>query len=447
MDFDSIDTTVPALGKSKIQSPIRADNEDTRRLFFVSDQDRVIIDINQANLEDRIRRGQKIPSFEAAGPRAKIYFDPSKLRCALVTCGGLCPGLNDIIRSIVLELYHAYSVHQIYGARYGLQGFIPAYGHNFMNLTPQSVTDIHNMGGTMLGSSRGPQPIEEVVDCLERMNIRLLFMIGGDGTLRAASLIVNEITTRNLKISVVSIPKTIDNDIYLVARSFGFETAVSVATQAIVAAHNEAKGYPNGIGLIKLMGRYSGFIAASAAIAQQDVNFVLIPEADFDLHGNGGLLDAVEKRLQERKHAVIVVAEGAGQKFFKDKAEARDESGNMRLMDIGRYLKKEILAYFKSKNMDTTVKYIDPSYMIRSLPANSSDNVYCSFLGRDAVHAGMAGKTGLLVGHWNNQFVHVPMSASVGKHKQVSPDGTLWLNVLAATGQGQLKNCGTDLAS
>jgi len=442
-----IDTTVPTLGKSKIQSPIRADNEDTRGLFFVSDQDRVLIDINQANMEDRIRRGQKIPSFEVAGPRAKIYFDPSKLRCALVTCGGLCPGLNDIIRSIVLELYHAYGVHHIYGARYGLQGFIPAYGHEFMNLTPESVSDIHNMGGTVLGSSRGPQPIEEVVDCLERMNIRLLFMIGGDGTLRAASLIVNEITARNLKISVVSIPKTIDNDIYLVARSFGFETAVSVATQAIVAAHNEAKGYPNGIGLIKLMGRYSGFIAASAAIAQQDVNFVLIPEADFDLHGKDGLLDAVEKRLQERKHAVIIVAEGAGQKFFKDKAEARDESGNMRLMDIGRYLKKEILAYFKSKNIETTVKYIDPSYMIRSLPANASDNVYCSFLGRDAVHAGMAGKTGLLVGHWNNRFVHVPMSASVGKHKQVSPDGTLWLNVLAATGQGALRNSGKDLVS
>ena len=447
MDIDSIDTTVPTLGKSKIQSPIRADNEDTRGLFFVSDQDRVLIDINQANMEDRIRRGLKIPSFEVAGPRAKIYFDPSKLRCAMVTCGGLCPGLNDIIRSIVLELYHAYGVHHIYGARYGLQGFIPAYGHEFMNLTPESVSDIHNMGGTVLGSSRGPQPIEEVVDCLERMNIRLLFMIGGDGTLRAASLIVNEITARNLKISVVSIPKTIDNDIYLVARSFGFETAVSVATQAIVAAHNEAKGYPNGIGLIKLMGRYSGFIAASAAIAQQDVNFVLIPEADFDLHGKDGLLDAVEKRLQERKHAVIIVAEGAGQKFFKDKAEARDESGNMRLMDIGRYLKKEILAYFKSKNIETTVKYIDPSYMIRSLPANASDNVYCSFLGRDAVHAGMAGKTGLLVGHWNNRFVHVPMSASVGKHKQVSPDGTLWLNVLAATGQGALRNSSKDLVS
>ncbi len=368
------------------------------------------------------------------------------MRCAIVTCGGLCPGLNDIIRSIVLELYHAYGVHNIYGVRYGLQGFIPEYEHDLVNLTPESVSDIHNMGGTVLGSSRGPQSIEKIVDCLERINIRLLFMVGGDGTLRAASLIVNEIGKRNLKISVVGIPKTIDNDIYLVARSFGFSTAVSIATKAIMAAHNEARGYPNGIGLIKLMGRHSGFIAASAAIAQQDVNFVLIPEADFDLHGSGGLLDAVEKRLEERKHAVIIVAEGAGQKFFKDKSEARDKSGNVRLMDIGLYLKKEILDYFKSKNIETAVKYIDPSYMIRSLPANASDNVYCSFLGRNAVHAGMAGKTALMVGHWNNHFVHVPMSASVGRHKQVSPDGTLWLNVLAVTGQGALKNSGKDLA-
>ncbi len=440
MDIDHIETMIPTLGEAKIQSPIRANKRVTPESFFRSDRDRVLLDIAMVNREDSSNRDREPLSFELAGPRAKIYFDPSKLRCALVTCGGLCPGLNDIIRSIVLELYHAYGVRNIYGARYGLQGFIPQYGHDFMNLTPKSVTDIHNMGGTVLGSSRGPQSIEEIVDCIERMNIGLLFMIGGDGTLRAASLIVDEITSRNLKISVVGVPKTIDNDIYLVARSFGFETAVSVSTQAILAAHNEAKGYPNGIGLIKLMGRYSGFIAASAAIAQQDVNFVLIPEVDFDLHGPNGLLAAIEARLQERKHAVIVVAEGAGQKFFKDQGDARDESGNLRLMDIGLYLKNEILAYLKKKNMETTVKYIDPSYMIRSLPSNASDNVYCSFLGRDAVHAGMAGKTALLVGHWNNHFVHVPMSASVGKHKQVNPNGTLWSNVLSVTGQTLMKN-------
>ena len=261
----------------------------------------------------RIREGGDLPSFERAGPRSRIYFDPSKLRCALVTCGGLCPGLNDIIRSLVLELYYGYGVRNIYGIRYGLQGFIASYGHDLMDLKPANVGNILDMGGTILGSSRGPQPIDEVVDTLERLNIGILFMIGGDGTLMAASRIADVIADRALKISVVGIPKTIDNDIYMVARSFGFDTAVDVATTAIEGAHNEAQGYPNGIGLIKLMGRHSGFIAATAALAQQDVNYVLIPEVDFDLEGPGGVLAALEKRLEQRRHAVIVVAEGAGQ--------------------------------------------------------------------------------------------------------------------------------------
>jgi 6-phosphofructokinase 1 len=265
-------------------------------------------------------------------------------------------------------------------------------------------------------------------------------MIGGDGTLKAATLIADAIAARNLKISVVGVPKTIDNDIYLVTRSFGFDTAVDVATQAIKSAHNEAESYPNGIGLIKLMGRYSGFIAATAALAQQDVNFVLIPEVDFDLEGSGGLLAALEKRLAQRGHAVIVVAEGAGQKFFEKVETQRDESGNIRLMDIGFYLKEAIRNYFGARQREITIKYIDPSYMIRSLPANANDHVFCSFLGRDAVHAGMAGKTKLLIGNWNNHFVLLPMSASVGKRKQVDPKRKLWFSVLDATGQGSLKN-------
>ena len=272
------------------------------------------------------------------------------------------------------------------------------------------------------------------------MNIGILFMVGGDGTLMAATKIADIITKRGLKISIVGIPKTIDNDIHLVSRSFGFDTAVDVATQAIKGAHNESAGYPNGIGLIKLMGRHSGFIAATAALAQQDVNFVLIPEVNFDLEGPNGLFTALEKRLNLRGHAVIVVAEGAGQKFFDDKANERDESGNIKLKDIGLFLKEAILSYFNSKNINISLKYIDPSYMIRSLPANANDNVFCNFLGRDAVHAGMAGKTKLLIGHWNNNFVHLPMNASAGKRKKVNPKGKLWLSVLGATGQGALKN-------
>jgi 6-phosphofructokinase 1 len=256
----------------------------------------------------------------------------------------------------------------------------------------------------------------------------------------AACKIADAFSERGLMISVVGIPKTIDNDIHLVSRSFGFDTAVDVATQAIRGAHYEAMGYPNGIGLIKLMGRHSGFIAATATLAQQDVNFVLIPEVDFDLEGSNGLLGAIESRLNQRGHGVIVVAEGAGQKFFENEVKELDASGNVKLKDIGLFLKDEISSYFKAKNIEIPIKYIDPSYMIRSLPANANDRVFCSFLGRDAVHGAMIGKTKFLVGYWNNNFVHVPMIASAGKRKHVDPNGKLWLSVLEATGQGSLKN-------
>jgi 6-phosphofructokinase 1 len=324
--------------------------------------------------------------------------------------------------------------------RYGLQGFIPKYGHEVIELNPSRVTNILDMGGSILGSSRGPQDINEIVDCLERMSIGILFMIGGDGTLKAAVRIAEVVEERNLKISVIGIPKTIDNDIYLVARSFGFDTAVDISTRAIIGAHNEAQGYPNGIGLIKLMGRHSGFIASTAALAQQDVNFVLIPEVDFDLEGPNGLLAALEKRLAMRGHAVIVVAEGAGQKFFQNDTRETDESGNVRLKDIGPFLKNAIVQFFAEKNVDINIKYIDPSYMIRSLPANANDKVFCGFLGRNAVHAGMAGKTKLLISRWNNRFIHVPMACSAAQRKQVMPDGELWSAVMEATGQGSLKN-------
>lgn len=432
-----MDTKIPTLGEAKIPNPIRKPDSPFR--YFVSDDARVLIDVYADDVAEAYQTGTTPLSFELAGPREKLYFDPSKLRCALVTCGGLCPGLNGIIRATVLELYYAYGVRNIYGIRYGLQGFIPEYGHDVVDLNPRVVSDIIKKGGSFLGSSRGPQDIDKIIDCLERMNISVLFMVGGDGTLMAANKIADAVLERNLKISVVGIPKTIDNDIYMVARSFGFDTAVEIATNAIRAAHNEAEGYPNGIGLIKLMGRHSGFIAATAALAQQDVNFVLIPEVDFDLDGHNGLLGKLERRLKDRSHAVIIVAEGAGQSLFGESKD-RDESGNVKLHDIGIFLKDAITKYFKEKNISISLKYIDPSYIIRSLPANANDHVFCSFLGRDAVHAAMAGKTKLLIGHWNNHFVHIPMIASAGKRKQVNPYGKLWNSVLESTGQGTLKN-------
>ena len=439
MTTESMNTQILSLGKAAIPSPLQS-RDGNGRFSFTSDEDKVLVDIHPHEIEAYLQKQEHPSVFELAGPRKQIYFDPSKLRCALVTCGGLCPGLNDIIRSIVLELYHLYGVRNIYGIRYGLEGFIPQYGHEVIDLNPSVVTNILDMGGSILGSSRGPQDIEEIVDCLERMNIGILFMIGGDGTLKAAVKIADAVLARGLKISIVGIPKTIDNDIYMVSRSFGFDTAVEVSRSAIIGAHNEASGYPNGIGLIKLMGRHSGFIAATAALAQQDANFVLIPEVDFDLKGPNGLLAALEQRLSSRGHAVIVAAEGAGQAFFKNLSDERDESGNIRLKDIGIFLKSAITDYFRAKNINISLKYIDPSYMIRSLSANANDSVFCGFLGRSAVHAGIAGKTKVLIGRWNSHFVHLPMELSAGQRKQVSPQGELWSAVLSATGQGNLKN-------
>ena len=440
MNFETVVTKIDRLGDCEYMSPLVGDDCKADSKVFIKETNRVLIHVNEKHIREMLDKGTFPPSFEVGGPRLKNYFKPDGLKCGIITCGGLCPGLNDIIRAIVLELYYRYGVRDIYGIRHGLQGLIPEYGFEPVELTPESVANIHNHGGTMLGSSRGPQDIERVVDRLVDMGINILFMTGGDGTLMAASRICGEIKKRDLKISVIGIPKTIDNDIYLVARSFGFDTAVSIATQAIRGAHNEAEGYPNGIGLIKLMGRHSGFLAATAALAQQDANFVLIPEVDFDIDGPNGLLANLEKRLERRQHAVIVVAEGAGQKFFKDDENEHDPSGNVKLRDIGLYLKKRIIDYFKDKNNSVSLKYIDPSYMIRSLPANANDHVFCSFLGRDAVHAGMAGKTNMIIGHWNNHYVHVPMGASSGKRKQVADQGKIWMSVIEATGQSSLKN-------
>lgn len=442
MDFDSIDTDIPVLGDAKIRSPIGIGSRpgETR---FVEETERVLLDVDASRMISLIKSGKDAPSFELAGPRKNIYFDPSKLRCAIVTCGGMCPGLNDIIRAVVLELHYCYGVKNIYGIRYGLQGFIPEYGHDIVNLVPDVVVSIHEMGGSILGSSRGPQPIDEIVDALERQNISILFMVGGDGTLKAAAKISDEIMQRGLKISVIGIPKTIDNDIYMVSKSFGFDTAVDVASQSVTAAHNEAEGYPNGIGLIKLMGRHSGFIAATTTLAKQDVNFVLIPEVPFDLNGPKGFLPSLEKRLKNSGHAVIVVAEGAGQDLIEKHQKTKkeyDASGNLKLLDIGKFLKEEINRYFQEKNIEISLKYIDPSYLIRSLPANANDNAFCSYLGRDAVHAGLCGKTRMLIGYWNDHFVHVPISATIIQRKQVLPHEKLWRSVLDATGQPSLQN-------
>ena len=374
----------------------------------------------------------QIPSFEVAGPRRKLFFDPSNTRAGIVTCGGLCPGLNDVVRGLVNVLWHRYGVRQIDGFRYGYEGLTPDK-HEPITLNPRVVKDIHHDGGTILGSSRGPQDLDVMLNYLVDRQINILFTIGGDGTQRGALQLSQRARERGIYLSVVGIPKTIDNDICFVEQSFGFQTAFTQAVEAVKTAHNEAVSAPNGVGLVKLMGRHSGFIAAYAALAANEANFVLIPEVDFPLQHTNGLLEALRKRLAARQHAVVIVAEGAGQQYLA--STGTDKSGNQRLGDIGIFLKEEINSHFSALNMPVNVKYIDPSYMIRGCAANAFDSVLCFRLAAYAVHAAMAGRTEMIVGKWHGKFLHVPTSLAVAERQQVNPFGDLWLSVLEATGQ------------
>jgi len=430
------DLAVDRVGTPKITSPLGLSFKFGDNLAnYVSDDETVVLPLDRKAILESLEQRDYLAAFIKAGPRPEIFYDPAKTRVAVVTCGGLCPGLNNVIRSLVMELHYRYNVKSVYGMQYGYRGFIPKYNLEPVTLTPDVVKGIHEMGGSFLGSSRGDQDVSEIVDCLQRLNISILFTIGGDGTLHGAEDIYREIKKRNMCTAVVGIPKTIDNDIPYIEKTFGLETAFSVAAESIRIAHTEAIGYPGGIGLVKVMGRYSGFIAANAALALNEVNFVLVPELPFDLEGPEGFLAALKKRIQKRDHAVIVVAEGAGQDLFPEAMQKRDESGNLKLQDIGVFLRDEIVSFFKREKMETSMKYIDPSYLIRSVPANAHDSIYCMQLAQNAVHAGMAGYTGCVVGRWNGEFTLLPLSLANSKRKFLDPEDELWLTVLEATGQ------------
>ncbi len=429
------DFTVESLGPAKLPTPIKMSKAGGDGMAdYVSDDDKVLY-----TTDTKVVDGKRVPlhddAMEVAGPREKLYFNPSHVHAAICTCGGICPGLNNVIRAVVRCFWYRYGVRRISGIQFGYLGLLENSPWPLIPLDPDVVDDIQEKGGTILGSARGGgKQVEEIVDSLERLNINILISIGGDGTLRGAYDIGEEIKRRGLKIAVVGVPKTIDNDLSFIDSSFGFDTAVASAVPSVRGAHVEAKNAINGIGLVKVMGRESGYIAAHTSLAQSDVNFCLIPESPFDLDGPNGLLVSLKRRILERGHAVILVAEGAGQEFAPPTGEM-DASGNIKYHDIGIFLKDKIKEYFKNEGIPTSIKYIDPSYIIRSTPANSYDSIYCARLGAHAVHAAMAGKTQCLVSRVNNQFVYLPIKQAVSKRSHVDPEGSLWRDVLENTRQ------------
>ena len=416
------------LGECKIASPVRNHK-------FVEDGERIFATENERYAQFAAAQLGHQPTFERCGPKERIFHDPSWTRVAIVTAGGLCPGLNTVIKGLVEILSYDYGVKSIFGIRYGYAGLNPEFGYQPVMLNPDVVDTIHEQGGTILGSSRGQQPVDVMIDTLVRMNINVLFCIGGDGSLRCASEIAQAVTRRGLRISVVGVPKTIDNDLMFIGRSFGFETAVSEAANVIRSAHVEAKGTPHGIGLVKLMGRDSGFIAAAASVANPVVNFCLVPEVQFELEGENGLLAALERRFAAGKsHAVVVVAEGAGQELLSG-VEERDASGNVLKKDIGEFLKRRFKDHFKTRGIASSVKYFDPSYTIRSCPARGTDAIRCYMLARAAVHAAMAGRTDCVVGNLGESYALVPIALATIERQKIYVDGALWRSVMDATGQ------------
>jgi 6-phosphofructokinase 1 len=428
------DVVIKDLGRCLLPSPVARHLGD-QALHFVGEADKVLIVDTLSHITSR--QGTDFAAFELAGPRNKIFFDPRSVRCGIVTCGGLCPGLNNVIRGLVLELAHGYGVRKILGFRYGYEGIISRFGHVPLELTPESVGNAHQQGGTLLGSSRGAQDPVEVVDNLQALGINILFVVGGDGTIRGAQQITEEIARRELKLGVVGIPKTIDNDIPFIDRSFGFESAFSAAVEVIRSAGVEARCAHRGIGLVKLMGRHSGFVACHAALASTEVDLVLIPEVPVVLDGEKGVFAHIEGVLQRRGHAVVVVAEGAAQEAIDDllSTSGTDKSGNAKLKDVGVFLRDSVVQHFRRVGREITLKYIDPSYAIRSVPASPADSVYCWNMARNAVHAAMAGNTEMLIGRWHGRFVHVPMSLATRYRKEVDPTEDLWSSVIEASGQ------------
>lgn len=429
------DVAISDLGRCKYESPV-AHHLGEGAMLFVGEADKVLVNDRLSQLPKDSNLLAELPAFELAGPRNRVFFEPGKVRAGIVTCGGLCPGLNNVVRGLVFELWFGYGVRRISGFRFGYEGLV-AKGETPMELTPDTVLHIHEQGGTVLGSSRGNQDAEQMVDTLEARGIHMLFVIGGDGTIRGAQQIAAEVRKRGNSMVVVGVPKTIDNDIHFIDRSFGFESAYSAAVDVIRAARVEATGAKDGIGLVKLMGRHSGFVACNAVLASAGVDLVLIPEAQLALEGDRGVLAFVERVLNRQGYAVVVVAEGAAQELMSVD-DTRDKSGNAKLGDVGTFLRDRLNHHFQGRSREVTLKYIDPSYTIRSVPASPSDSVYCWNMARNAVHAAMAGNTEMLIGRWHGRFVHVPMALATRARKQVDLNDDLWMSVIEATGQPRI---------
>ncbi|MEO7804127.1 MAG: ATP-dependent 6-phosphofructokinase [Actinomycetota bacterium] len=331
------------------------------------------------------------------------------MRIGVFTGGGDCPGLNAVIRAIVRKGIGHYE-DTIVGFRDGWEGVLSG---TVQELTFENTRGILHRGGTILGTSRtnpfgegdGPDRIRAT---LATHGVDMLIPIGGEDTLGAASKLHEE------GIPLVGVPKTIDNDLSGTDYTFGFDTAVNVATEAIDRLHTTAESHHR-VMVVEVMGRHAGWIALHAGIAG-GADLMLIPERPFDI-------EEVVAHLQHR-HAtgkgfsIVVVAEGAVPKdgSMHTESDQLDEFGHVRLRGIGSALEQQIEARTGFETRATILGHIQ-----RGGTPTAFDRVLATRFGVAATEAAHQGKTGMMVALHATSIVLVPLSVAV-KPKTVGDD-------------------------
>lgn len=389
--------------------------------------------------------GSPPPSFPEAGPRKELCFDPHRVKAAVVTTGGLAPGLNSVVHSIVDRHFNTYELNEtLGGAVYGIyDGFrgLRDCASNSTTLNPKVTLDWLRQGGSNLGSIRFRDPqgekhlVDEIAKSITQMAIDILYVIGGDGS----QLIAHKVAQAVPSISVLGVPKTMDNDVLWVRESFGFDTTVEQATHAINALHFEAQSTRR-VGLLQFFGAESGFVAANAALASGQVDLVLIPEAFNNLSDEQlqhywkmllGHLDDRVKRQAHMPHAIVVVAEGVETALVQQKSRKLGRKG-----DFLELLKQDIAGKVRDRRGRCLEIFVnEPRHYIRSGAANAHDQIFCERLGALAVDNGLAGYTNCMVSHWLTEYVLVPLELVVQGQKSIQTSGMFWRQVETSTGQ------------
>ena len=424
------DLAIARLGERTIDTPLRdllGGREES--VHYVTETDRVLLD-DTLGVAKRRSAGTpaELPAFNPGGPREKLYFEPSTVTAAIVTCGGLCPGLNNVVRALVLQLANAYGVKSILGFRNGYSGLTDTSAP--LALTPELVRDIHNRGGTILGTSRGGQEPAAMVDTLARHRVDMLFVIGGDGSLRGAQ-----------KIAAKPPPATaarrgghpedhrqrhsVDRPELRLPDRVRPRRRVDPRRAHRGRVHRRRRGTGQADGPAQRLHRLLCDTRQPRSRLRPDPRSLLparqLPALPAQARRSAGARSRGRRRGR-RAGAVPRSAE-------------TDASGNARLGDIGALLRERVTAHFAQHGTPLSLRYVDPGYAIRSVPANAFDAVYCARLAQAAVHAGMAGFTSMVVARWHGRFIHLPIALATATRNQVDPHGDLWMSVLEATGQ------------